>query len=103
MSKSSSSRYTCAVSRAHTCVGSGPNAPIGTTSRCSEKVAGWYERIARAGEEQGLDGIRRAIYGERSRREIRGAARVADLLVFADVDTLFVSSLPLLKSAQNPL
>ena len=47
---------------------------LGTASECSEKVAGWYERIARAGEAEGIDGIRRAIYGARSSREIRGDA-----------------------------
>ncbi len=47
---------------------------LGTASECSEKVAGWYERIARAGEAEGIDGIRRAIYGARSPREIRGDA-----------------------------
>jgi pimeloyl-ACP methyl ester carboxylesterase len=38
---------------------------IGTASQCSEKVAGWYERIARAGERDGNAGLARAIYGER--------------------------------------
>ncbi len=48
---------------------------IGTASRCSEKVAGWYERIARAGEENGLDGLARAIYGEKSKRRVQGDAQ----------------------------
>ena len=45
---------------------------LGTASQCSEKVAGWYERIARAGEAEGLEGLVRTIYGERSRRRIAG-------------------------------
>lgn len=40
---------------------------IGTASQCSEKVAGWYERIARAGETDGCEGIGRAIYGKKPR------------------------------------
>ena len=47
---------------------------LGTASECSEKVAGWYERIAQAGEAEGVDGIRHAIYGARSQRAIRGDA-----------------------------
>jgi 3-oxoadipate enol-lactonase len=48
---------------------------IGTTSQCSEKVAGWYERIARAGEQHGTAGLARAIYGETSKRPVRGDAQ----------------------------
>ncbi len=48
---------------------------LGTTSQVNERAAGWYEEIARAAERDGLDGLRRAIFGERSRREIRGDAR----------------------------
>jgi 3-oxoadipate enol-lactonase len=48
---------------------------IGTTSECREKVAGWYERIARAGEQDGNAGLRRAIYGEKSEKEILGDAQ----------------------------
>jgi len=47
---------------------------IGTTSECREKVAGWYERIALAGEQQGNAGLGRAIYGEKSTKEIVGDA-----------------------------
>lgn len=47
---------------------------IGTTSACREKVATWYERIAHAGETEGLAGIRRAIYGDASKKEISGDA-----------------------------
>ncbi|MCP4037077.1 MAG: alpha/beta hydrolase [bacterium] len=45
---------------------------IGTASQCNEKTAGWYERIARAGEEDGNPGLVRAIYGEKSRKVIQG-------------------------------
>ena len=48
---------------------------IGTASQCSEKVADWYERIARAGETDGTAGLVRAIYGERSDKRIVGDAR----------------------------
>lgn len=48
---------------------------IGTASRCNEKVAGWYERIARAGESEGLAGLARSIYGEESGKEIVGDAQ----------------------------
>jgi len=48
---------------------------IGTASQCNEKTAAWYERIARAGETGGLDGLRRAIYGPDSRKEIHGDPR----------------------------
>lgn len=48
---------------------------IGTTSECREKVAGWYERIALAGEREGKGGLGRAIYGEKSTREIAGDAQ----------------------------
>lgn len=48
---------------------------IGTTSECREKVANWYERIALAGEQDGLTGLGRAIYGENSTRQIFGDAQ----------------------------
>jgi len=48
---------------------------IGTTSECREKVAGWYEQIALAGEQHGNAGLGRAIYGEKSRRQIAGDAQ----------------------------
>jgi 3-oxoadipate enol-lactonase len=48
---------------------------IGTTSECREKVAAWYERIALAGEKDGRDGLRRAIYGEKTKKEIVGNAQ----------------------------
>ena len=41
---------------------------VGTASQCNAKIAAWYERIAVAGEEQGLEGLAQAIYGERSRK-----------------------------------
>lgn len=48
---------------------------IGTASQCNEKIAGWYERIAQAGERDGNAGLARAIYGEKSVKTIRGDAR----------------------------
>lgn len=48
---------------------------IGTTSECREKIAGWYERIALAGERDGAAGLGRAIYGEKSTKEISGDAQ----------------------------
>jgi pimeloyl-ACP methyl ester carboxylesterase len=48
---------------------------IGTTSECREKVAGWYERIALAGEKDGITGLGRAIYGEKSTKGIVGDAQ----------------------------
>lgn len=56
---------------------------IGTASQCSEKVAGWYERIARAGEQEGCDGIGRAIYGKTPRPvqgDAQGIAHVTRML-----------------------
>lgn len=48
---------------------------LGTASQCNEKTARWYERIALAGEADGNDGLRRAIYGEKSKKSIRGDAQ----------------------------
>jgi pimeloyl-ACP methyl ester carboxylesterase len=48
---------------------------IGTASQCSEKVAGWYERIAVAGERDGIAGLTRAIYGEKSKKVVTGDAQ----------------------------
>ncbi len=48
---------------------------IGTTSECREKVAGWYERIALAGEQHGTAGLGRAIYGQKFDKEIAGDAQ----------------------------
>ena len=48
---------------------------IGTASQCNAKVAGWYERIAVAGEQQGNAGLAQAIYGEKSQKEIVGDAQ----------------------------
>jgi len=45
---------------------------IGTTSQCSAKAAAWYRRIAEAAEKEGIDGLRRAIYGDKSRKRIVG-------------------------------
>ncbi len=48
---------------------------IGTASQCNEKVAGWYERIALAGERDGAAGLARAIYGEKTRKVVSGDAQ----------------------------
>jgi 3-oxoadipate enol-lactonase len=48
---------------------------IGTASRCSERTAAWYGRIADAGERDGGDGLMRAIYGEGTGRRTRGDPR----------------------------
>ncbi len=48
---------------------------LGTASQCSERVAGWYERIATAGETHGLRGLAETIYGKGSERVVRGDAR----------------------------
>ena len=53
---------------------------LGTASQCSEKVAGWYEEIARAGERDGLEGLARKVFGARTSRQLRGdAAGIAQL------------------------
>ncbi len=48
---------------------------IGTASQCNEKTAGWYERIAQAGEKDGNTGLARAIYGKKSKKVIDGDAQ----------------------------
>jgi pimeloyl-ACP methyl ester carboxylesterase len=48
---------------------------IGSTGQCGAKVAAWYERIARAGEERGARGLVESIYGEQSKKTLRGDAR----------------------------
>ncbi len=48
---------------------------IGTASQCNQKVAAWYERIARAGESDGPKGLARAIYGENTGRDVAGDAQ----------------------------
>lgn len=47
---------------------------LGTASECSERAARWYERIALAAEQEGLDGLRRAIYGPGVKKPIEGDA-----------------------------
>jgi pimeloyl-ACP methyl ester carboxylesterase len=47
---------------------------LGTASECSARVAGWYERIARAAETDGLAGLASAIYGGVPPRPLRGDA-----------------------------
>ncbi len=48
---------------------------IGTASQVSEKAAGWYARIADAGERDGTRGLARAIYGAKTRKRVVGDAR----------------------------
>lgn len=48
---------------------------IGTASRCSEKMAAWYERIAQAGERDGRPGLARAIYGADTAKRVDGDAQ----------------------------
>ena len=48
---------------------------IGTASRCNEKTAGWYERIAASGEKDGLEGLARSIYGRDTKRTVDGDAQ----------------------------
>ena len=50
---------------------------LGTASHCNERTARWYERIAAAGEADGLAGLSRAIYGRDSKQQIEGAAQPA--------------------------
>jgi pimeloyl-ACP methyl ester carboxylesterase len=65
---------------------------LGTTGQCSARIAEWYERIAVAGERDGIDGIRREIYGERSQRAIdadaRGVASMVRMLATLHADPL---------------
>ncbi len=48
---------------------------LGTASHCNERTASWYERIAQAGESQGLEGIAQAIYGKGASRRVEGDAQ----------------------------
>jgi 3-oxoadipate enol-lactonase len=48
---------------------------VGTASQCSERVARWYERIAEAGEQDGVEGLARAIYGADAHRAVSGDAQ----------------------------
>lgn len=64
---------------------------IGSTAACSERVAAWYERIARAGEREGCEGLARAIYGDRPRPvrgDAAGIARVTRMLASLHADPL---------------
>jgi len=47
---------------------------LGTASQAGASVADWYEKIALAAEEGGIDGFRRAIFGKRSPRAVAGNA-----------------------------
>jgi pimeloyl-ACP methyl ester carboxylesterase len=62
---------------------------LGTASQCSARVAEWYEKIAAAGEAEGLPGLSRAIYRDPERLQRgdgRAMAEVTRALVslFAD-------------------
>jgi pimeloyl-ACP methyl ester carboxylesterase len=48
---------------------------LGTASQVSARAAAWYEKIAEAAENDGIDGLRRAIFGASSDRAIEGDAR----------------------------
>ena len=76
---------------------------IGTASQCSEKVATWYEKIAKSGEDEGIDGLRRTIYGEKSRKEIfadaQGIAAVTRTLASLHTEPLT----PLLPAITCPV
>jgi pimeloyl-ACP methyl ester carboxylesterase len=65
---------------------------LGTTGQCSARIAEWYERIAVAAERDGIAGIRREIYGERSARPIhadpRGIASLVRMLAGLAADPL---------------
>lgn|SRR5262245_55864660 len=73
---------------------------IGTASRCSERTAAWYERIAVAAERDGGDGLVRAIYGDGTNRRARGdasaIAHVARMLtsLYSDPLTPRLAALP---------
>ena len=45
---------------------------IGTTSAANARAASWYSKIARAGVDEGVEGLARAIYGEGKQRAING-------------------------------
>lgn len=47
---------------------------VGTASRCNEKTAAWYERIAQSGEREGNAGLARSIYGRKSSKQVHGDA-----------------------------
>lgn len=48
---------------------------LGTASRCSAAVAHWYEQIALAGEQEGLEGLARIICGASSASRVSGDAQ----------------------------
>ncbi len=48
---------------------------LGTAGQCSERIAGWYEEIARAGERDGAQGLARKIYGAGTHRSVAGDPR----------------------------
>ncbi|MCP5042389.1 MAG: alpha/beta hydrolase [bacterium] len=65
---------------------------IGTTSECRQRVADWYERIAVAAEQEGNSGLARAIYGDKSTKQIvgdpQGIAHVTRMLKSLFTDPL---------------
>ena len=65
---------------------------LGTASQCSERIADWYERIARAGESEGNEGLARIIYGKHTRKRVQGdpagIARVTRTLKSLHADPL---------------
>ncbi len=76
---------------------------IGTASQCSEKAAAWYGKIANSGEAEGIDGLRRTIYGEKSRKKIvadaQGIAAVTRTLASLHTEPLT----PLLRAIACPV
>ncbi len=76
---------------------------LGTASRCNERTANWYERIARAGEADGCPGLARAIYGEKSKRTVVGDAN-AIAAVTRTLASLYTDPLtPRLESLHCPV
>ena len=48
---------------------------LGTASQATQAVTEWFEKIACATEEKGIDGLRAAIFGAKSTRRIAGDAQ----------------------------
>jgi len=76
---------------------------LGTASRCNERTAQWYERIAQAGETDGCPGLARAIYGDKSKRRVTGDAK-AIAAVTRTLASLYTDPLtPKLESLDCPV
>ncbi|MBW2279998.1 MAG: alpha/beta hydrolase [Deltaproteobacteria bacterium] len=76
---------------------------LGTASRCNERTAKWYERIAQAGEADGCDGLARAIYGDKSKRRVTGDANAISA-VTRTLASLYTDPLtPKLESLDCPV